>query len=104
VVPRVLPAILRRRQIELGGEFTLLFGVLAAFLYGAAIFAQKNDFYWLRWLSAALVALHLIAMAWPKWIAPQDWPGHLPPISLLSVLLATAAVAIFLRRKKEHVP
>lgn len=33
-------------------------------------------------------AVHLVAMGYAGWLAPRDWQGYLPPISLLSFLVA----------------
>lgn len=36
----------------------------------------------------ALTALHVLALGFPSWTNPAHWPGHLPPISLLSCVVA----------------
>lgn len=34
------------------------------------------------------ISIHLIASGFEGWITPQQWPGYLPPITLLSFLVA----------------
>jgi hypothetical protein len=48
-----------------------------------------------QWI-LALSALHVLALGYPSWIDPAHWPGHLPPISLLSFL---AAVGFLVARR-----
>jgi hypothetical protein len=44
----------------------------------------------------ALSALHVLALGYPSWSDPAHWPGHLPPISMLSFL---AAVGFLVARR-----
>ena len=39
-------------------------------------------------LVLALTAVHVLAIGSPSWSQPDSWPGHLPPITLLSFLIA----------------
>lgn len=39
-------------------------------------------------LVLALSAIHVLAIGYPSWSQPDTWPGHLPPITLLSFLIA----------------
>ena len=39
-------------------------------------------------LVLALTAVHVLAIGYPSWRQPDSWPGHLPPITLLSFLIA----------------
>jgi len=48
-----------------------------------------------QWI-LALSALHVLALGYPSWIDPARWPGHLPPISMLSFL---AAVGFLIARR-----
>ena len=45
-----------------------------------------------RWI-LALSALHVLALGYPSWSDPAQWPGHLPPISMLSFLIAVGLLA-----------
>ena len=39
-----------------------------------------------RW-GLVLVFLHMVFMATDHWITPQQWPGNMPPITLISALI-----------------
>ena len=44
--------------------------------------------------------VHLVALGLKGWLAPQGWPGGIPPISLVAVI--GALVPLFVKRKLEH--
>lgn len=50
-----------------------------------------------RWLllpkMCALIGVHALLLGYVNWSAPAAWPGFLPPISLISFLLAGCIVA-----------
>lgn len=53
---------------------------------------------WLSWQRAgywtlALTAVHCALLGWKGWLAPGSWYGGLPPISLLSFLIALAPLS-----------
>jgi len=48
----------------------------------------------LRSWTVALTAMHVAAMGWDGWLAPADWPGLLPPITLLSLVVALGALVL----------
>ena len=45
---------------------------------------------------AVVVGLHAMLQGFAGWFAPSEWPGRMPPITLLSFLLGLAAVVIVL--------
>ena len=49
-------------------------------------------------LVMALGVLHCAALGYANWLEPARWPGHLPPITLLSALVGTGAIALSARR------
>lgn len=56
-----------------------------------------------RWLGTgvlALTLLHVAFMGWPGWLAPGDWPGGMPPITLLSAGVALVGVALGLAPRR----
>lgn len=54
-----------------------------------------------RWIHAAalmlLVGLHCVALGWTGWLHPEEWPGRLPPITLLSAVYAAVVVGLMRR-------
>jgi len=48
----------------------------------------------------ALVVVHLVAMGFKGWLAPQGWHGGIPPVSLIAVLVAL--VPLLVKRKRVH--
>ena len=47
-----------------------------------------------------LVAVHLVAMGFKGWLAPQGWPAGIPPVSLVAVVVAM--VPLLVKRKLVH--
>ena len=90
-------------KLNLQGEVAITLGVIA--LWALAIpgittlptMAKSiGGFRWKRsqrmgYVTLALVAVHLIALGLPGWLAPSEW-GVLPPISLLAFLAAALTV------------
>lgn len=95
------PKLFGPHRMNLAGELTLLFGVLAAWLYGFLGFFSRKPFFAGRWLAALMLGLHAMALGFPGWLKPGEWPGGLPPISLLCFLLALAAAILFVQRRKD---
>ena len=93
-------------KLNLTGELTFLFGVLA---YGCLLFPAITTLPHMydalgmeRWLQAqhmgyftlALACGHTLAMGFKGWIDVSTWPGSMPPITLLGFLVALAAVGV----------
>lgn len=93
------------------GEGAILAGVGAAVVLALpalgtlpGVREALGDARWLRWQRAgywalALTASHCALLGGKGWFAPQSWPGGLPPITLLSFLMAVAPLAWRLRRR-----
>lgn len=91
------------------GEASLLAGIAAATVLALPAMATLpgmraalGDARWLRWQRAgywtlALTALHCALLGWTGWFTPANWPGKLPPITLLSFLIALAPLLWKLR-------
>lgn len=91
-------------KLNLTGEITFLFGVLAlSFLLFPAITTLPLMYEALggeRWQRAqrmgywavAMVAGHTFTMGYKGWLDPSGWHGGMPPITLLGFLLAVAAL------------
>lgn len=51
---------------------------------------------------AILIGLHAMLQGFAGWFVPAQWPGMLPPITLISCLLAVATAVIVLRSKRNE--
>ncbi len=88
--------------MNLAGELSMLFGVLAIWCLSITAISSLPQMYdaigedrWLRgqrmgYLALALVAFHLLVMGWSGWLKPEEWPGGMPPISMVAFLVAIA--------------
>lgn len=86
-------------KMNTAGELSILTGTLAiALLTWQARLPKAGDDEPRRLLRSlglvvlALTALHVAAMGWPGWFKPQAWPGGMPPITMLSFVLALAGL------------
>lgn len=85
-------------KLNLTGELSMLFGVMGLAmmwivnrffsLSGAVDPKRKSRKLFKKLISLAIVAgfFHTAIMGFKSWIAPWDWYGYLPPISLLASL------------------
>lgn len=106
-------------KLNLIGELSMLFGVLAFFVFAAVAFtsipAVAKSMNSKRWLAAQrlgyfgliLVFLHVFTMGIEGWLKPAGWPGGLLPISLIAaiavafVLLLKIIAVIFPKEESE---
>jgi DMSO/TMAO reductase YedYZ heme-binding membrane subunit len=54
----------------------------------------------LGYVALAFVVVHLVFLGVKGWLAPGDWPGGIPPISLVAVV--AALVPLLVKRKVDH--
>ena len=87
--------------MTLAGELSTLLGVLAlaGLVWMAALPAAgpSDDRRLLRRLGLgvlALTALHVAVMGWAGWFKVADWPAGLPPITLISFVIAVLGLAL----------
>jgi len=97
--PDYFPKFFGAEKMNLIGETTILFGVVA--LYGfwrlggnGLSFDHRRG---LLLISTFLIGGHVTAMGFQGWIDVASWHGGLPPISLLSLLAVLGSFAQFLR-------
>ena len=93
------PKLFDAEKMNLTGEFTVLFGVLAAYCFWLAR-TGKSVLMRLRIpqvLSSLFVAGHLVAMGFGGWLKVGKWYGGLPPISLISFVFTAISLALFLK-------
>lgn len=56
----------------------------------------------LGYSALALTAVHVFVIGYKGWLAPRAWPAALPPITLLSFLIAAAPVLRWLALRKGN--
>jgi len=94
-------------KLNLIGELSMLFGVLAFFVFSlvaiSSISAVANSMgqeHWLKiqrfgYLGLFLVFFHVFVMGFEGWMNPAGWPGGLLPISLVAAIVI--ALGLLLR-------
>ncbi len=85
-------------KMNLIGELTIMFGVMAMFSFwilrnGKKVFGSRLL---LRAIVGLLITAHLFVMGFTGWINISKWHGGLPPISLLSFITIILSVLFFL--------
>ncbi len=93
-------------SLNITGGASTLAGTLAAYFYFALVQvgSRRKGPYLLKLFASAFVALHLLIMGLSGWLKMLDWPGGMPPISLLAFASALGAASFYVvasRRKKS---
>ncbi len=93
-------------KLNLVGELSMLFGILAFFVFAlVAIFSipavvkSVEPARWLAiqrigYLGLALVFFHVFVMGLEGWLKPAGWPGGLLPISLVAAIVIALALLV----------
>lgn len=88
-------------KLNLTGELSMLFGVLAFFVLTMVALSSLPEIgksmspkNWLMvqrlgYLSLIVVFFHIFTMGFGGWLKPSGWPGGLLPISLIAAILIT---------------
>ncbi len=90
-------------------EVSMLAGVLATVLMCALVLAapvlgesraSSKGSLRLGWGRMILIlgAVHVFFMGYAGWMTPQDWPGYMPPITIISFVVA---IVFLVRRRKS---
>ncbi len=93
-------------NLNLIGELSMLFGVLAFFVFSAVAFTSipsvAKSMAPQRWLAAQrlgyfgliLVFFHVLTMGFEGWLKPAGWAGGLLPISLVAAIMIAFALLL----------
>ena len=93
-------------RLNLQGEIAMAVGVVALFfLLGPAITTLPGmpraigGWRWKRsqragYIAITFVVVHLVTLGLEGWLAPQDWHGGIPPVSLVAVVAALLPLVI----------
>ena len=94
-------------KFNLIGQLSLLVGVVALGLMNSLRFTKilrsKASATFFRKFGTELllflISLHLFIMGYKGWFTPCEWPGGLPPITLLAFVVST--IPLFIRKKES---
>jgi DMSO/TMAO reductase YedYZ heme-binding membrane subunit len=93
-------------KMNLTGELSLVFGVLSMWCVAVTAITSLPFMYeavgaerWQRgqrmgYLSLMLVAGHVLVMGVSGWLAPSEWHGGLPPVSLVAFIGASVPLLL----------
>lgn len=77
-------------KMNLKGEITLITGAVGTMVYLMISSKRPKSITLLMTIAAAMVCMHVGAMGVMGWLKPEGWNGGLPPITLLSFLVAVS--------------
>jgi DMSO/TMAO reductase YedYZ heme-binding membrane subunit len=112
--PDYFPKFFEDRKLSFAGELSMLCGVVALWCYVLPVMAtlpqtrqalgahRWRRYQQLGYAGLVLVIVHLAFMGFPQWFSPSEWPGYMPPITMLGAALALAPLVVRLlasRRK-----
>ena len=97
------PKFFTSEKMNFIGELTIMLGVLAAYFFwttrnGKSNFISKP---FLQVLAALFVAAHVFVMGFSGWIRISEWHGYMPPVSMISFVLAATSFILFLYHRKQ---
>ncbi len=92
-------------KINLTGQISLLSGILALGIMNSIRFTKKlhvdESLSFFKKYGAeillVLISVHLFVMGYKGWFTPSEWPGGMPPISMLSFIVAVTP--FFIKQK-----
>ncbi len=92
--------------LNLIGEFSMAFGILAFFVFAAvaltSILGVAGSMSSQRWQAVqrlgyfglVLVLFHVLAMGYEGWMKPSSWPGGMLPVSLFAAIIIAFALLL----------
>lgn len=97
-----LPGFQLINTMNLKGEIALLTGAIGTMVYLLISQKRPKDITLLMTIAAVMVCLHVGVMGVRGWFKPQDWHGGLPPITLLSFLVAAPCLWFLLIKQPDE--
>ncbi len=96
--PDYYPKMFSAGKMNAFGELFMLFGVLAIFLlvFRSIVREINVKTQTLQILLAAAIALHNFFLGIDGWLKWREWPGMMPPISMISFVLSLMSIALFI--------
>lgn len=101
------PKLFDNSQMNLAGELTVLFGILASYIFwqesSHRLSPIKNKIIKpkaLRCIALILILGHLLAMGLNGWLNFSLWNDGLPPISLLSFIIVMISLLLLVKYHK----
>ncbi|HEY5653144.1 MAG TPA: hypothetical protein VIR63_02100 [Pontiella sp.] len=91
-------------KMNLVGELTMMFGVVAAYLYLFICPVRQGAAFPVIYQIVAVLMIggHLVSMGLKGWLAVSQWYGGLPPISLISFIFLVACLGLLLRPQPKE--
>jgi len=114
--PDYYPKFFAETKMNLTGEITMLFGVLGLFWMASPALSSLPNMQpalgkrlWLRsqrigYLALSMTGIHLFAMGFKGWLTPNEWPGGMPPITMVGFAVVVLPLAAKLITKERARP
>ena len=100
-------------MMNLTGESTMLFGLISVIFFLIPAIASLPDMIdkigekrWKKmqrigYYGLVAASIHVLIMGWSGWFTISEWPGSLPPITLISFIFGAAPVLLLLLTSKN---
>lgn len=92
------PAFYAIKGMNGNGELALVFGVFCTYALWQVTHHSGLNHHRFKRLACLFAFLHLLPMS-PNWISTDSWYGSMPPLSLISALLALTALILYWRHR-----
>ncbi len=88
------PKFFTNDKLSLFGNLTIFFGIISVVYILNKSIKIKN------WLFFLMITFHLFFMGIKGWLSVDKWHGMMPPISLISFIISTSLIFIYLFKKE----
>lgn len=98
------PKLFDSNRMNLMGELTLLFGVLAGYALWHARYQELTQIKpkVFQIIASVFILGHLITLGYTNWLNVGLWYGRLPPISLLSFIIVIISILFLIKHKFQR--